>query len=161
MCSNIYDIANTPKYLFPFFKIHLGHEHISAMYAKDYQLTKKVKIFSVTTVTGGVWAKEVPIPWSTETIAQCITRSLGPWLQKQFPAGQPINILLDNENILRGPAARAAWDNFGVTLMGGWPSSSPDLNPCENVWPWSEKALRDLEKPNDTEQTFRNRVAWK
>ena len=38
----------------------------------------------------------------------------------------------------------------GITVLPGWPSYSPDLNPQENVWAWAETRLRDLEVDTDS-----------
>ena len=73
--------------------------------------------------------------------------------------------------LLHAPAAKRAYEADHITILPAWPPHSPDLNPqvwlvfgvcryaahdgvrCrrqENVWPWAEKKLRELEKPNDT-----------
>ena len=38
--------------------------------------------------------------------------------------------------------------------MLGRPKYSPDMNPQENLWRWTEKALRREEQKADTFQTF-------
>ena len=53
---------------------------------------------------------------------------------------------------------KAAFRKFGITILGGWPKYSPDLNPTENLWAWAEKKVRKDEKPNDTEQIFRRKA---
>ena len=47
---------------------------------------------------------------------------------------------------------------FGVTVLPGWPSYSPDLNPQENVWSWAEPHLRSIELASDTFGDFQIKV---
>ena len=46
------------------------------------------------------------------------------------------------------------WSSFGICPMADWPKYSPDMNPQENVWSWTEKALRREEQKSDTFTTF-------
>ena len=55
-----------------------------------------------------------------------------------------------------GAALRAK--GFGCRALPGWPATSPDLNPQENVWSWAEDELRRKEKASDTLDTFTRRV---
>ena len=50
--------------------------------------------------------------------------------------------------------AQAAYAEFGMQVLPGWPKYSPDLNPQENVWSWVEQELRKEEKRADTFETF-------
>ena len=45
-----------------------------------------------------------------------------------------------------------------ITVFPGWPGYSPDLNPQEHIWPWSEAKVRELEKDNDTFDDFGDKV---
>ena len=42
----------------------------------------------------------------------------------------------------------------GITVLPGWPSYSPDLNPQENVWAWAENRLREIEVDTDSFAQF-------
>ena len=69
-------------------------------------------------------------------------------------------ILLDGEGLLRTPAAKRVYKEFGITLLPGWPSSSPELNPQENVWPWAENYLRNTleHDATDTIEDFQKNI---
>ena len=46
----------------------------------------------------------------------------------------------------------------GVTVLAGWPSYYPDLNPQENVWAWAENRSRYLEVDADSFGHFRQKL---
>ena len=52
--------------------------------------------------------------------------------------------------LLHTDAAKAAYAEFGLEVLPGWPTFSPALNPQENVWSWAEAALRKEEQPSDS-----------
>ena len=59
-----------------------------------------------------------------------------------FPERRHIRILIDSERLLHTDEATRALAEFGICPMADWPKHSPDMNPQENVWSWTEKALR-------------------
>ena len=100
----------------------------------------------------------VPQPYSTELWAVEVRNRLGPFLRSVFPGRRSFEILLDGESLIHGPAAKAAMVEEGITVLPGWPSYSPDLNPQENVWSWAEDRLRELELDSDTFGDFQMKV---
>ena len=124
----------------------------------EWRRVIKQKVFGFTTSTGQKLAFLVPEPWNSEQWATEVTNQLKPFLSSVYPGLQNFQILLDGEAILHGPPARAAMDAAGITVLPGWPSYSPDLNPQENVWAWSEKRLRDIEVDTDTFVQFQAKV---
>ena len=120
----------------------------------EWRRTIKQKVFGFTTSTGQKLAFLVPVPWCTELWAAEIRNQLKPFLAAVFPGRQNFQIHLDGESILHGPPARAAMEEAGITVLPGWPSYSPDLNPQENVWAWSENRLREIEVDTDTFAQF-------
>ena len=71
-----------------------------------------------------------------------------------FPERRHIRILIDSERLLHTEEAKRAFAEFGICPMADWPKYSPDMNPQENVWSWTEKALRREEQKSDTFPTF-------
>jgi len=112
---------------------------------KEWQKVKKQKVFGLTTSNGKSLAFLVPSPWNTEVWAGLVRKKLAPFLKKSFPDKASFEILLDGEKVLHGPAAKKAFQECNITILPDWPKYSPDLNPQENVWGWSEKKLRELE----------------
>ena len=49
-------------------------------------------------------------------------------------------------------------DEGGVSVFPNWPKYSPDLNPQENVWAWTETAVRKKESARDTFEAFQQKV---
>ena len=83
---------------------------------------------------------------------------MAPFLRHAFPDRRRITVLLDGEKVMHTDEAKAAMQEHGVRLLQGWPPHSPDLNPQENVWAWTEKTLRKSEKRGDTLATFKRRI---
>ena len=119
----------------------------------EWKTTKKQKVFGLTTSSGKICTFLVPSPFNAEVWADLVRAELGPFMRRAFPRHSERVILLDGEKILRAPAAKKAYGEFGITLLPGWPANSPELNPQENVWPWAENHLRTVLE-NDNTDTF-------
>ena len=100
---------------------------------RDYNRTQKQRVFGLTTSTGKVLSFLVPKPWTTQAWAAEFKAKVVPFLKRSFPRKKTFQILLDGEKLLRGPAAKAAMTEAGVTILPNWPSYSPDLNPQDWV----------------------------
>ena len=83
---------------------------------------------------------------------------MAPFLAASFPSRATYTLLLDGETIMRTEEAKKAMQACGVRRLPGWPAHSPDLNPQENVWAWTEKHLRKAEKSTDTLTVFKRRI---
>ena len=121
---------------------------------KDYKLTKKQCVFGMVTSNGKSLAFLVPKPLTTEIWAGLFKKHVVPFLKKALPRRSNFQILLDGEQLLHGPAAKAAMVLHGISVLPNWPKYSPDLNPQENVWRWAENHLRKSEKDDDTFEDF-------
>ena len=113
---------------------------------KDYKKTIKFKVFGLTASTG----KSLVFPWpkgcTIEKWAPLVKKKVIPFLKREFPNKRSIQLLLDGEKVLHGPAAKAAFDAAGIkSKYKDWPASSPDINPQEHVWAWAEPQLRKLQ----------------
>ena len=126
--------------------------------ASEYRKTIKQHVFGFTTSAGQKLAFLVPKPWSTEQWAVEVRNRLAPFLRSAFPGRRSFQFLLDGEAFLHGPEAKTAMAEAGITVLPGWPSYSPDLNPQENVWGWAEERLRDIEVDTDTFGHFQIKV---
>ena len=116
---------------------------------KDWKKTRKQKVFGMTTSNGKSLAFLTPSPWSAEHWADLVDTKVAPFLRKTFPGRRAFHILLDGENLLHAPPAKAAYKRGSITTEA-WPKYSPDLNPQEQVWAWAEPQLRRLESGSDT-----------
>ena len=83
---------------------------------------------------------------------------MAPFLAAFFPSRSTYTLLLDGETIMSTKEAKEAMQACGVRMLPGWPAHSPDLNPQENVWAWTEKHLRKAEKDTDTLTVFKRRI---
>lgn len=121
---------------------------------KEYQTVRKGKVLGFTASTGRQLFVRCPQPWNTEAYARLIRQRVGPFFRRNFPGRASIRILIDGEPLLHTDLAKAAYAEFGMQVLPGWPKYSPDLNPQENVWSWVEQELRKGEKRSDTFDTF-------
>ena len=112
---------------------------------KEYEKTKKQKVFGLTTSNGKSIEFLVPTSWNSEVWAGLVRSKLVPFLKKAYPGKASFQLLLDGEKLLHAPPARKAYADGGITILPNWPKYSPDLNPQENVWAWAEPRLRELE----------------
>ena len=121
---------------------------------EEYKTVRKGKILGFTTSSGHTMFATCPSPWSGDAYARLVRRRVGPFFRSRFPDRHRIRILLDSEPLLHTDAAKAAYAEFGLEVLPGWPTFSPDLNPQENVWSWAEAALRKEEQPSDSFAKF-------
>lgn len=126
--------------------------------SKDYKKTRKQKVFGLTASNGKSLVFLVPKHYTAELWAADIKKHLKPFLKKAFPGKSAFTILLDGEKLLHAPVAKAAMRECGISVLPHWPKYSPDLNPQENVWAWSEINLRQREKSNSTFTAFQKQV---
>ena len=113
---------------------------------KDYKKTIKFKVFGLTTTTGKDLVFAWPKACTTEKWAALVKKRVIPFLQKEFPSKRRMQLLLDGEKLLHGPAAKALFDAASIkSKLKDWPANSPDINPQEHVWSWAEERLRVLE----------------
>lgn len=124
---------------------------------KDYQKVKKQKVFGLTTSNGKALVFLVPKPWNTEVWAGLVRRKVAPFLKKAYPSKSSFEVLLDGEPLLHGPSARKAMKDNNIAVLPAWPKYSPDLNPQENVWAWSENKLRELETSRTAFSTWQRK----
>ena len=128
---------------------------------KDWKKTKKQKVFGMTTTTGDKLSFLWPDGATAAFFASKVRSHVGPFLKKCFPTKSSFVVLLDGEGLLHAPPAKAAFADFGIKAFPGWPASSPDLNPQENVWPQAERRLRVLDKDDNSTFADFQKVALK
>ena len=121
---------------------------------KEHKSVKKCKILGFTAANGRVLCVRCPAPWNSSKFAVLVRKHVGPFFRRAFPERRLIRILIDSERLLHTDEAKRAFAEFGICPMAGWPKYSPDMNPQENVWSWTEKALRREEQKSDTFPTF-------
>ena len=121
---------------------------------KEYQSIRKGKVLGFTASTGKQLFVRCPQPWNSVAFARLVRRRVGPFFRDNFPGRATIRILIDGEPLLHTDVAKAAFAEFGMQALAGWPKYSPDLNPQENVWSWVEEELRKEETRSDTFEVF-------
>ena len=125
---------------------------------REFKRCSKAKVFGITTSIGTSLTVPCPLhPTACDWIKLLRTR-VAPFLAASFPSRSTYTLLLDGETIMRTEEAKEAMKACGVRTLPGWPAHSPDLNPQENVWAWTEKHLRKAEKDTDTLTVFKRRI---
>ena len=90
---------------------------------KEYEKTKKQKVFGFTTSTGKILAFLVPPKYTAEKWAQDVHTKVAPFLKRCFPGKTEFKVLLDGEKLLHAPVAKAALRRHGIQSMPGWPKN--------------------------------------
>ena len=90
---------------------------------KEYEKTKKQKVFGFTTSTGKILAFLVPPKYTAEKWAQDVHTKVAPFLKRCFPGKTEFKVLLDGEKLLHAPVAKAALRRHGIQSLPGWPKN--------------------------------------
>ena len=125
---------------------------------QDWKQVKKQKVFGLTTSNGKTLCFLVPKPFTSKDWALEMKNRVVPFLKRTFPNKRSFQILLDGEGLFYAPDAKKAMEEGKVSVLANWPKYSPDLNPQENVWAWSEERLRAEEEDDDSFEDFQTRV---
>ena len=125
---------------------------------KQWKKVRKQKVFGLTTSSGKSLCFLVPPGYTTEKWAGDVKKRVGPFLKRSFPRLSSFQVLLDGEPLIHGPAAKAAFKALKIKCLPDWPKYSPELNPQENVWSWSEPELRKQEHDRDSFSDFQRKV---
>ena len=125
---------------------------------KQYEKTKKLKVFSMTTSTGKQLTFVIPTPWDQHAWAKFVKSKVAPFLKRSFPNKSSFTILLDGEKIMHAPPGKAVMKAAGISVLPGWPPHSPELNPQEHVWTQAEPKLRELETGKDSFEAWKPKV---
>ena len=128
---------------------------------KEWDKTKHIKVFGITTSTGRQLSFEVPMgkgQYDGHQFAAHVRKKIGPFLRRAFPGRTSFHILLDGEKVQHTPEAKRAMAEFGITTLKDWPAQSPELNPQEHVWSRAEPDLRELETGYDSFDPWKKKV---
>ena len=115
---------------------------------------KKVKLLAFTCSSGDKWCTVCPSPRDNERFAEIIEDDFAPWLPGIYPDKQELRILLDGERLFRAPKPKKAFADAHIKVLEDWPPRSPDFNPQENVWAWTEARLRKAEPDDEPYDDF-------
>jgi len=125
---------------------------------KEYNLTKKVKVFMCISPSGDTFSTCVTRPFTGEAFATMVRTQFGPWLRRVYGRRDQYLVLLDGEKVFGAPAAKRALSDNKIKLMRPWPPHSPDLNPIENAWALTEKSVRENAPAAESLVMYSNRV---